>query len=53
MDIWIIRTLNQLFIRGSSTENIFSKNKAISGKTPLFVIGLFCSLHSICLNIGF
>ena len=29
------------------------KNKVVTGKTPLFVIGPFCSRHSICLNIGF
>ena len=34
-------------------EKIFQKNKVVTGKTPLFVIGLFCSCHSICLNIGF
>ena len=34
-------------------EQIFQKNKVVTGKTPLFVIGPFCSRHSICLNIGF
>ena len=34
-------------------EQIFQKNKAVTGKTPLFVVGPFCSRHSICLNIGF
>ena len=32
---------------------IFQKNKVVTGKTPLFVMGPFCSRHSICLNIGF
>ena len=34
-------------------EQIFQKNKVVTGKTPLFVIGPFCSRHFICLNIGF
>ena len=34
-------------------KQIFQKNKAVTGKTPLFVIGQFCSRHSICLNVGF
>ena len=34
-------------------EQIFQKNKVVTGKTPFFVIGPFCSRHSICLNIGF
>ena len=29
------------------------KNKAVTGKTPFFVIGPFCSHHFICLNTGF
>ena len=34
-------------------EKIFQKNKVVTGKTPPFVIGPFCSCHSICLNIDF
>ena len=34
-------------------EQIFQKNKVVTGKTLLFVVGPFCSRHSICLNIGF
>ena len=34
-------------------KQIFQKDKVFTGKTPLFVIGPFCSSHSICLNIGF
>ena len=34
-------------------KQTFQKNEAVTGKTPLFVIGPFCSRHSICLNIGF
>ena len=32
---------------------IFQKNKVVTGTTPLFVMGPFCSRHFICLNIGF
>ena len=42
MGIWVIGTLNQLFIRGFYAQINFSKNKVVSG-TP----------HSMCLNIGF
>ena len=31
----------------------FRKYKVVAGKTPFFVIDLFCSLYSICLNNGF
>ena len=34
-------------------EKILQKNKIVTGKTPSFVIGPFCSRHTICLNIGF
>ena len=54
MGIWVTSTLNQLFTRGSYTEVKFSKNnKVVSDKIMLFVIGLFCTPHSICLKIGF
>ena len=46
-------TSNELFLRDSKTGINFPKNKVVSGKNPLFVIGSFCSRHSICLNIGF
>ena len=51
MDIWVAGTSNLLFLRGPKTGKNFPKK--ITGKTPLFVIGAFCSCHSICLNIGF
>ena len=51
MGIWVVGTLNQLFIRGTETK--FLKNKVVTGKTPFFVIGPFCTHHSICLNISF
>ena len=34
-------------------KQIFQKDKAVTDKTPLFVIGPFCSHYFICLNIGF
>ena len=37
MDIWVVSTSNQLFIRGSETETKFS-NKVITDKTPFFVM---------------
>ena len=52
MDIWVVGTSNELFIRGSWTETKFSKNKVVAGKTPFFEIGPFCNHHSIFLNIG-
>ena len=42
MSICVVGTSNQFFIRGSQTETKFSK-----------MIGLFCTYHSICFNIGF
>ena len=50
---WVVGTPNKLFLRGSKTKTNFPKNKVVTGKTPLFVTGQFCSRHSICLNIGF
>ena len=50
--IFRLYTLNQLFIRDSNTEIKFSK-KLNSGKSAFFVIGPFCSPHSIYLNISF
>ena len=37
--IYAVGITNQLLIRGSLTEIKFSKNKAVTGKTPFFVIG--------------
>ena len=34
-------------------RQIFQKSKVVTDKTPLFVIGPFCSRHFICVNIGF
>ena len=52
MDICVVGTLNQLFIRDSCTQ-IFKENEVVSENTPFFVIGVFCTLHSICYNSGF
>ena len=52
MDIWVVGTLNQLFEVVALKLN-FQKNKVGIGKTPFFVIGPFCTPHSIWLNIGF
>ena len=41
MDIWVVGTSNQNF----------QKNKVVAGWTPFIGIGLFWTLHSICLNI--
>ena len=32
---------------------IFQKNQLVPGKTLLFMIGPFCSRHSVCLDSGF
>ena len=53
MDTWVVAISNQLFMRGSYTKQKFYKNKVVTGKTPFFVIVQFCTLYSICLNIGF
>ena len=36
IDIWVVVTSNQLFIRGSYTEQNFQINKVVIGKTPFF-----------------
>ena len=53
MDIWVIDTLNQLFIRGFYTRIKFQKNKVVRDKTPFIVISQICTPYYICLNIGF
>ena len=44
MDIWV---------DGTSNQQIFQKNKVVTAKTPFSVVGPFCTSHSICFNIGF
>ena len=51
MGIWVVGTISQLLIRGSYTEKKISKT-VFTGKTPFFLISLFCSHHFIRLNIG-
>ena len=45
-NIWVVAKLNQLSINGSYTATKSSKNRAVTGKTPSFVIGPFCTSHS-------
>ena len=51
--IWVVAATNQLFKEVLKLKQNFRKNKVVTGKTPLFVIGPLCSHHFICLNIGF
>ena len=54
MDIWVVGTSNQLYLRRSKTgTNYPKKNNLVTNKTPLFVVVPFYNHHSICLNIGF
>ena len=41
MDLWVIGSLNQIFIRGFYTPIKFQTNKLVGGKTPFFVISHF------------
>ena len=34
-------------------NQIFKKSKVVTGRSSFFVIGPFCTPHSVCLNIGF
>ena len=47
MNICVVGTSNQLFRRGSYSETNFQKNKVVTGKIPSFLIGPFCTSHSI------
>ena len=53
METWVVDKSNQLFIRGSYKETKSSKNVVVTDKTSFFLIGPFCTNHSICLNISF
>ena len=44
-----IKSLQEVF----KLKQNFQKNEAVTGKTPFFVIGPFCTPHSIWLNIAF
>ena len=50
--IWVVGTSNQFFIRGFQTVKKIKKEE-VTGKTPFFVKGPFCTPRSIWLNIGF
>ena len=45
MVIWLVGASNQLFIRGSQSEQNFQKNEVVIGKFPFFDIGPFCTPH--------
>ena len=47
MDIWLIGTLNELFIRGFYTRFKFQQNKVVRGKFLNFVMNPFCTSYSI------
>ena len=49
---WLVHQINSLQEVLKLKQN-FQKNKPVTGKTPFFLIGPFCTHHSICLNIGF
>ena len=40
MGIWLVGTLNQVFVSGSYTENKFKKNKVASSKALFIVLTL-------------
>ena len=50
MDIWVVVTSNQLFVRGSKLEQNFQKNKVDTGKTLFFLVAPFVTHHCICLS---
>ena len=52
MGIWVVGTLNQLFMKGYFMKKKFQKNKVVTGKTPFFVIGPFCTCHSFVLTLA-
>ena len=49
---WLIHQINSLNEVLKLKQN-FRKNKVVTGKTPFFVICPFCTILSVCLNIGF
>ena len=48
----LVHQISSLCVALKLKQN-FRKYKVVSGKTPFFVIGPFCTPHSICLNIDF
>ena len=53
MDIWVIGTLNQIFIRNSYTQNFFSENAVVIGISTFFVIDAICTLLLFVLKLTF
>ena len=53
MAIWVIGTSKNSLQEVLKLKQNFQKNKAVTEKTLFFVIGPFCTHHTICLNIGF
>ena len=53
MDIWVIGTLNQIFIRNSCSQRKFSEDTVVSGKAPFFVIGPSCTTLQFVLKLTF
>ena len=49
---WLVHQINSLCEVLKPKQN-FRKNKVFTGKAPFFVIGAFCTSHSVCLNIHF
>ena len=49
---WLVYQINSIYEFPKLKQN-FRKREVVTGKTPFFVIGPFCTPHSICLNIGF
>ena len=46
MDICVVGTLNQLFLKSSYAEIKFTKNKVVIGKTSYFLIVPFCTRNA-------
>ena len=53
MGIWIPWYIKSTLYKSFLTETKSSKNKVVTSKIPFFVIGPYCTHHSICLNIDF
>ena len=47
----LVHQINSLYEVHNMKQN-FRKKIVVTGKTPLFVIGLFCTTHFICFNIA-
>ena len=47
VDIWVIRTLNQLFMSDSYTKIKLTKKN----KIPFIVIGPFCTSQLVCVEM--